>query len=141
MTNKNMNIVEAVDYYKRLGYVTIDGCIEKTIVLLSKDKLNVVRIGCDPGYDTFASSIMNGELHLTHVVKIISHKKISSCEGDFLYTITEMEHLQKLTDNESQLYEKWIKSFDVHSNKNDDPFGLLHDIIELYNFIIFLLCP
>ncbi|HFK5778577.1 MULTISPECIES: hypothetical protein [Enterobacter] len=106
-------------------------------ILLSPTKKEVVRIGHDVGYDIFVSSLINGRLVLSNVVKIHEHYKVIRPGGVF-YTITEMERLNELDSKDILALETWRAKIVNSLNQPigiSDPYFLLNDFVALFSFI------
>lgn len=133
------NFDESCEYYiNQLNYtdMNLEGPLGNKI-LLSPTRKEVVRIGHDIGYDIFASSLMNNELVLSNVVKIYDHYKVNRSGGVF-YTITEMERLDELDDDDILGLETWqgkVVSYLSQPTDLHDPYSLLNDFVTLYCFI------
>lgn len=135
----SFNFEESYEYYiNQLHFTDMnkEGPLGNKILLSTKEK-KVVRIGHDVGYDIFASSLINGRLVLSNVVKIHDHYKINR-PGDVFYTITEMEELNELDSRDVLELEMWRAEI-VNCLKNptgiNDPYFLLNDFVTLFSFI------
>lgn len=135
----SFNIEESYDYYINCLHYTdmnVDGPLGNKI-LLSPNGEKVVRLGHDVGYDIFASSLINGDLVLSNVVKIYEHYKVNR-PGDVFYTITEMERLDELDSRDILGLETWrAKAENCLSKPTEisDPYFLLNDFKTLFSFI------
>lgn len=134
----NFNIEQSCEYYLAINYTELNVSTPLgTRVFLDQDGGTIIRIGHDEGYDIFASSVKNGGLVLTNAVTIHDHYKVKRSE-DVFYTITEMERLDELSNQEASAFETWRSITEGNLNKVGgltDPFSLLRDFISLYNFI------
>lgn len=136
----DLNIEQACDYYTdQLGYTKLP--VPSPMgngIFLSPEKNNIVRIGHDEGYHIYASSVINGDLVLSNTVKIYDHHMVKR-SGDVFYTITEMERLDELNDQDIVGLEAWRAKVEKHLNQPTglcDPYSLLNDFVALNTFII-----
>jgi len=120
-----------IQQYISSGYSPIQGNTSRIAgtVLIKGNK--VVKFGQDSAYDEFIQFIQGLQKQWSCFPVISNHdlpKGAFSPTSNIPYTITEMEVLQPLNQNEKQQYESWIKSnISVIGNGGktaNDPFGL-----------------
>jgi len=123
-------------YTKEKGFTEIKTTPQGTTILKKGNR--IIRIkDFERGYDIFATRVKNKlwQYH-NNMVKIYSHKVIYSCAASYglagnRITITRMEVLENLTENEAAQYKTWIKeSFKKGVNFH----GILDSTTELYNY-------
>lgn len=128
-----------IDAYKANGYHVLRNAPSSigSTILVNAAVERVIKFSQDPAYDKFVQyAVQNPHPALPVIFKHEAVEPDSVSSG--WYTITDMEYLDRLSDDEATRAEEWIKrvidalrSGTPTDKYNDDPFELLGTILNL----------
>ncbi|EMG7896895.1 MULTISPECIES: hypothetical protein [Enterobacterales] len=131
---------QSINFYKSNGFTDVSNNLSGIGTDVLVKGATVVRIGDDPGYSHFAKLIVSGNSGLKNVVKIFTHSEplgnVINSSGNGEYSITEIELLTAMSQQESVNYQQWastaLSELSQGKKTATDPFGLVDDIDILF---------